>query len=341
MSAKGYLAKAAYKREEGTNWGTPVSVSTLLPLTSEGLGKNKEFIKDNYLHGFASYEVMDITKISASGSLSLEAVYTGLEEVFLCTFGHEQWGSVVDLGNGFYVHTIEPDDDLETRSWRTNEGITTTTGIKTSDKKVRRFTLVIDKQISQHEFISCFINQMTIQGSTGDVVKVDLDLLSYDRKLKSIDSSTWTYRDGEFKRVLFSDLDFRINGTPVNISEFSLSVNNNLAQTQSNDVYLDEPARSGKREVGLSFKIPRYYSDDIIALYENDSEVSANLKFTHTEGYEIEIILPKCKFNKSGDNVSGTDLISLNFELIPLATNTQKEIQIKLTNKINTELWRI
>jgi len=200
---------------------------------------------------------------------------------------------------------------------------------------------VIDKQVSQHEFISCFINQLTMQGSAGDTVKIDLDLLSYDRRLKNIDSSTWNYRDGEFKRVLFSDLQFKLNGTVVNISEFSLSVNNNLAQTQSNDVYLDEPARNGKREVGLSFKIPRYYADDIIALYENDSEVSANLKFTHTEGYEIEIILPKCKFNKGSDNVSGTGLISLDFELIPLATDTQKEIQIKLTNKINTELWRI
>ncbi len=340
-TAKGFKAKAAYKREKNTDWGTATTVSTLLPFTSENIQKNKEFVKDNYLSGFAGYERADETKVFVNGSLSLEASYTGLEEIFLCALGHEQWHSVQDLGNGFYVHTIEPDGNLETRSWRTNEGITTTTGINTADKKVRRFSLVIDKQVSQHQFISCFIDQMTIQGSAGDTVRIDLDLLAYDRKLQNIDSSTWTYSDGEFKRVLFSDMTFSVNGSQVNISEFSLQINNNLAQTQANSKHLEEPVRAGKREVSLSFKIPRYTADDIIALYENDSEIPVNLKFSHPQGYEIEIILPKCKFNKASDNVSGTDLIALDFELTALATDTQKEIYIKLTNKISTELWRL
>ena len=347
-TAKGYKSKLAYKRESSTStWGTPASVSLMLPFTSEGLQKQKEKIKDEYLSGIAGYELAETTRISANGSISLDMVYTGLEELFLCTLGHEQWHSVVDLGNGFYEHIIEPDYDLSTHPYLAGDGLLPG-DITAGEKKVRRFTAVVDKQVSQHQFVSCFVNSLTISGQAGENIKLDAELLCYDRNLTTIDSSTWILPDGKFRRVLFSDMTFKVDGIVVNISEFNLQINNNLTQTQVNSLYLDEPIRNGKREVSFSFKIPRYEVDDFLSKVDTDTASNISLEFISSEGYEIGIYLPKIVWARDNVNVSGQELVSQGFELISLAggsvsipSGRKPEIYFRLVNKISTELWRL
>lgn len=352
-TAKGYKSKLAYKRESSTSsWGTPADVSVMLPFTSEGLQKQKEKIKDDYLSGIAGYELAETVKISANGSLSMDMVYTGIEELFLCTLGHQQWHSVVDLGNGFYQHIIEPDYDLSTHPYLAGDGLLPG-DISANEKKVRRFTAIIDKQVSQHRFVSCFVNSLSIQGQAGDAVKLDAELLCYDRELATIDSSTWTIRDGSFRRVLFSDMTFKVDNVPVNISEFQLQINNNLTQTQVNDLYLDEPVRNGKREVSFSFKIPRYEIDEFLSKVDTDTASSISLEFANQEGYEFGIYIPKGVWMKDNVNASGVEVIPQTYEILPLAggnipsyfptvpSSRKPEIYVKLVNKISTELWRI
>ncbi len=347
-TAKGYKSKLAYRRESSTStWGTPATVSLMLPFTSEGLQKQKEKIKDSYLSGTAGHELAETVKVSANGSLSIDMVYTGLEELFLCALGHQQWHSVVDLGNGFYEHIIEPDYDLSSHPFLVGDGLLPG-DITAGEKKVRRFTTVVDKQVSQHQFVSCFVNSLSISGQSGENIKIDAELLCYDRNLANIDSSTWQLPDGKFRRVLFSDLTFKIDGVVVNISEFNLQINNNLTQTQINDIYLEEPVRNGKREVSFSFKIPRYEVDDFLQKVDTDTVSNISLEFVSPEGYEIGIYLPKAVWNKDDVNVGGAELIPQSFELIPLAggsvsvpSGRKPEIYFRLVNKINTELWRL
>ena len=343
MTAKGFTAKAAYKRESTTDYGVPVTVSTRLPYISESLEKNKEIIKDEYLHRIAAYELAEISKIYVSGGISLDFVYSGLEELLLCAVGNEKWNTIVDVGGGFYEHTLEPDRDLATEPFTTTDNIKTSNAIKTSDRKRRRFTLVIDKQVSQHRFISCFVNSFTISGSPNNPVKMDLDILAYDRERTTIDSSTWQYPEGadNFKRILFSDMTFKINGNPVQIGEFSFQVNNNLLQVQSNSLYLEEPNRNGKRETTLSFKLSRYKDDTYLNQFDNDTEISVSILFEHFEGYKIEIVFPKLKYVKASATASGAEMISQSFDFVALADGTQRDFYMKLTNKINQELWRL
>ena len=288
-----------------------------------------------------------------TGNLSLYATYTGLDELFLCTLGHEQWHSVVDLGNGFYQHIIEPDYDLYSHSYLAGDGLIAG-DILAGEKKVRRFTLVIDKQVSQHQFPGCHVNNFTMSGNAGGAIQIDVGLICYEMNLQNIDSSTWNWVDGKCKKLLFPDLVMKIDGNEINISEFSLNINNNLTQSDdSNNIHPLEPMRPGKRNVSFSFKLPKYDTDEFLNKVDTDSDVSVSLEFTSSDGYEIGIYMPKARFNFDDVQAKSESLIQQDIELIPLGDGTipagfpsvpsgrKPEIYFKLVNKISTELWRI
>jgi len=342
----GYKTKTLYGREKTGTWGQDTATSFfVLPIEDGSPIKEKEFVKEGSLVSYAGYSRAINTKISANANFSFTLSYTGLEVLFLCAFGYEQINSVQNLGNGFYRHVIEPDLDISTDYFRTNEGWTTADGLTTNTVKSRRITVIQDKLISQHSLISGLINRLNLSGNAGDMVKGSVDLLGYDVRRLTFDTSAYS---GVPDVVIFADLMFKVNGTAYNVSSFEFQLSNNLSQTQKNSLYLDEPVRNGKREVTFKFTLPKYEKDDFFSLYENGSEIRVELRFVKRDGHEIAIILPRAVISVSTANVGGTGVIPNEIEVIALESTTSEvpsgrnvEVYMELINTISTEVWNL
>lgn len=342
----GYKTKTLYGREKTGTFGQDTATSFfLLPIEDGSPTKEKEFVKVGALTGYAGYTKAINTKISATAGFSFAFSYTGLEVLLLCAFGHEQINSVQSLGNGFYRHVIEPDLDLATDFFRTNEGWTTSDGLLTNTVKSRRITVIQDKLISQHKLISGFINSLSISGNAGDIVKGSVDLLGYDVKRVSFDTSAYSESTDV---VNFADLNFTVGGITIGVSSFELRLSNNLSQTQKNSLHLDEPVRSGRREVTLKFTLPKYETDDFLQLYENGADVRVEMRFVKGDGHEIAIILPRAVITSTNANISGEGIIPNEVEMIALESTTPEtpsgrnvEVYVELVNTISTEVWEL
>lgn len=342
----GYKTKTFYGREKTGTWGQDAAESFfLLPIEDGSPAKNKEFVKEGSLTGYAGYSKAIHTKTSASASFSFLLSYTGLEVLFLCALGHEQIHSVQNLGGGFYKHVIEPDMDVATDYWRTGEGWTSADGLITNSVKSRRLTVIQDKLVSKHKLVSGLINKLTISGSAGDLVKVSVDMLGYD--VQRVPSDVPTYTEN-LDFVNFADTLLKVNGSAYGVSSFEFSLNNNLSQVQKNSLYLEEPVRNGKREVSMKFTLPKYEVDDFFALHENASEARVELRFVKGDGHEIGIVLPRAVVSSSSANVGGAGIISNEVEVIALESTIPEvpsgrnvEVYMELINTIPTEVWNL
>lgn len=299
-TAKGFAAKAAVGKE--TTWGTPVNVSQLIPLVSEGLSKEFSRASDNIL-GSEAIQRAEITQVNVSGSIELEATYTGLDEIFEIALGTK---SGTGTSTDPYIFALTED-------------------INSS------LTVAIDKQVSVHEFAGVKINQLTIQGSAGDTIKVSLDTIAKvkNRGTSATNTKTDINNAAAFGgRILFSDFSCSIGGSPVGIAGFNLQLNNNLIAVYENAKEPVEISRNGKREVSLSIDIARYTSDTFNDYFDLDAEVQIVLSATDgTNNFEINI--PRAKVTKVGDPVGGAEIIKQTVEFTLLKSGASNEFEIK------------
>lgn len=345
MSA-GFKTTTIFGREKTGFYGEATADSFyLLPIESGSPVKEKETAKASVLTGNAGYAKTYTSKINASASFTFLLSYTGLEVLFLCALGHQQIHSVEDLRNGFYKHVIEPDTDIATDFFRTNDGFTTSDNLSTNTVKSRRLTIIQDKVVSRHKMISALVNKLTISGSAGELVKGSVDLLGYDVVREN--SPLPSYQEvNDF--INFADSAIEINGQPFKISSFEFTLDNKLTQVQKNDLHLEEPLRSAPREVSLKFTLPVYETDEFHSLYENGDEVRIELIFSKGDGNEIRIVLPRAQITSASSNVSGEGLIPNEVEAIALESKTPEvpsqrnvEVYVTLTNQISTEVWNL
>jgi len=299
-TAKGFAAKAAVGKE--TTWGTPVNVSQLIPFVSEGLSKEFGRASDNIL-GSEGIERAEITQINVSGPIELEATYTGLDEIFEIALGTKSGtGTSADP----YIFSLAEDIN-------------------------KSLTVAVDKQVSVHEFAGVKINQLTIQGSAGDTIKVSLDTIAKLKNRGTSATNTSADIDGASPfggRILFSDFSCSAGGSPIGIAGFNLQLNNNLTAIFENKKETVEVSRNGKREVSLSIDIARYANDTFNDYFDLDAEIPIVLTATDgTNNFEINI--PKAKVTKVGDPVGGAEIIKQTVEFTLLKSGSSNEFEIK------------
>ena len=250
-----------------------------------------------------------------------------------------------------FKHTFEPTNNLHDQLWTDVYSDYPTAGIgAATDKLLRRFTLCIAKDVSLWAYRSVFINSMTISGSAKAGITIELDLLPFDRVTDSLSSSRqdgstvagwktnlkWTkvtysvttgYGIAVNERIMFSDLTFRIDdystSTPLaaadnlGISEFSLTVNNNLKGDDHDSVggvYRAEPARNTTREITGTFTVPRYTSDARFTLRDAATMQMAHFNFVgstmSTIARAFQIWLPSLKITNIATSMGGSGLIN-------------------------------
>ncbi|MFH2012517.1 MAG: hypothetical protein ABIJ37_07465 [Pseudomonadota bacterium] len=365
----GFSSKTAWRKEDKQGvYGIPIAcgADNQIPLISEGLLRGIEKELDNTIRHKAGYGGSDILGKLVSGPIAIEAVYRGIESILCSAMGFSHYeDSPETIVAGVYKHTFELAEHLHTESWAAGDGILAGSGYLAGDNKVRRGTLCIDKSVSIWEFISTYINTITIKGDSKGVY-IDLDLLPYDLDRASttnISSSGWTIPNDDWLSILFPDLELWIDNysesvaltsdDAVGISAFEIKLDNNLLVEKDSlsGLYMVDPRRNEKRLVTGSFTFPRYENDTFLNDLDAQNKLMAMLKFTGSQieatGYyrTFWIWLPTLKFDKVDAPIGGPGIISVTHSFtaeIPDAvpagfpSKAEKEMLIQVQNDLDT-----
>jgi hypothetical protein len=261
----GYKSKLGVAKE--TEWGTvvaPVEFSTLLP--GESLNKLVEWAEKNVLKAKAGKEVADIIGLKASGGIKLEANYQATDLIWALIMG----GVTTITGTGPYDHEFPLATDI-----------------------LRSLSTHIEKDVNVWSVGGVKINSATLACSP-DTSPAELDI---DCVAKDITQDT-THRaalaalvDPEIPRMLWhqavlriaDDVDALQTTDAIEISNFNITVNNNLAIEQrdtTSGLYITEPLRNGRREILLTFTLPRYKADTFRDAQVAPTNLQADITFT-------------------------------------------------------------
>jgi len=365
----GFSSKTAWKKEDKQGaYGAPIAcgANNQQPLISESLARDIEKELDNVIRYKAGYGAGDVTGKVVTGSITIEAVYRGIESLIVSALGFSNYtGSPETVAGGVYKHTFELANNLHTQSWAAGDGILAGSGYLAGDNKVRRGTLCIDKSVSIWEMISSMIQSITIRGEAKGVY-IDLELIPYDldRASATNTSSTgWTIPANDWLSIIFQDLAMWIDDysdsvaltsdDAVGISAFEIKLENNLkmAKDSLSGLYIAEPRREGKRLVTGSFSFPRYENDTFLDHLVDQAAQMAMLKLTGSQigatGHyrTFWIWLPTLKFDKVDAPVGGPGLIPVTHTFtceIPAAcpsgfpAQATKEMVIQVQNDLGT-----
>ena len=280
MSKQGHQSRAAIGKE--ATWGTGVAVNEILPFKSEGVDKTIQKLVQEYLNKSAAYEQSVASTIAVQGDVTLEGVYDvggtnilGIDSIILGALG----SAAYDSTNGVNKYTVA--DDILTS-----------------------FTVAINKDGTVWEVQGAKVNQLQINGSAGNKLELVASLIGYDLKRTGdagiVNSPTAVdgLSSGRPTLIVFDHLTAKLGtfgaSSAVKISEFSVSINNNLSEPQfaSGDLRTLEPLRNGFREVSGSLTFPRYDSDTVFQWFDNNTELELTLEFVSGSQY-FKIFLPR------------------------------------------------
>lgn len=257
-----------------------------------------------------------------------------------------------------FRHFLEPDHQLLNELFESEDNYPTGGVGTSSDKKIRRGTFAVDKQISSHEFDALMLNGFTIEAKSGGSAIITFPAIGFNLDLRTSSrnssSSTWNYtpsahsscaelNGGIAERAMFNDLVVRIDdwsnsvslgsGDEVKLSEISITLNNNLeggTRDAVSGLYAVEPARAEKHEVTFSMTMPRYEADDFLTDLKADTIKMADIIWTggtisDSDTAKIEIFLFAFKWTSWKGNIDGPGLTPITLTgkcLIPTATSS-------------------
>lgn len=274
-------------------------------------------------------------------------------------------GGTAEMSDVF-LHLIEPDHSLITRSFESEDNYPTGGVGVAGDTKVRRGTLAISKDVSVHEFSSVMFNGLTIEASSGQAGQITFPVIGFDLDLRTSSrnssDSTWDFTTSPIasaaelkasivERVIWNDLVIRIDdfsssvslgsGDEVKIDSLTFTMENGLTGDDRDAVsglFAVEPARDGMRSVTLSLTMPRYEADTFLNKMKSDTIMMADIIWTGatisgSDAAKFELFIRSFKFTSvTPANVEGSGLMPLTFEavcLIPTAAPSGMPTAIK------------
>ncbi len=326
--AQGFKSKCGIGKE--SSWGTLVSPAELIPFKSESVKDEIEWIEDETLVGKAGKFPPEIGVLKVSGDITCELSYQDTDILLAAAFGG---GGSTPSGTGPYTHIIQLSDDI-----------------------LRSLSFHIEKTVSVWSIAGAKINNLKISGEAGKKIELAAGIIAKDISLGT------TYRtalDGlslpSKPIVKFSHLKFLVGDLAdaltdtdeIEISEFELNINNNLAEdivTQASGEYIEEPLRNSKREISLSIVIPWYKADTLRTFYRNKTKLQAKMEFTYGN-YQMVFEFPTVIIKSIPVNVEGPEIIPVEVEFEvnrndgnSYITETE-EIKLTIVNDRSTAIW--
>ena len=285
-------------------------------------------------HGYANGDGIRIAGVTgntaANGDWAIAGVTGGTFELVDSSGNGTYGGSPTSQPFFASAHIFEGDDTLQDSPWVAADG--RNPGFNAGDRKVRRGTFGLDKQVSDWVFYNAFVNKLTLSGSPQEVT-LAVDLLVYDRARGSFNSSNWTLPLGSAAQVLFQQLEVKLGPrsggegalTTMRPSSFEISIDNKGKaddQTTESGIHAEIPVRDGFRETMLKLEFPRYNTDAIPAWLDADTELAGKLVFTGPtiaggsgENYLWGFFMSSLRINSDAINVSGPGRMPETLEL--------------------------
>jgi len=225
MGVSGYKIKAAFEVEKVQALGQAVTVSDMLHVIAESIVP-KTVLEAQLVSGGDVPEVQLVDRGTRnSGELTLEAHYDGITPV-AAFMGHEHEVSPISKGFGAYLHYLDLDWDVVTRNKSHLDKYVP------SGKLRRRGTLVVDKDVEMWEYISCFVQALSIEASprrVGFVLTLQPTLV-VNNQLVNTSSSSWTLPTAS--KIKFQDMTVYLK--PLN--KFTLSTSKTLTFQESGSI---------------------------------------------------------------------------------------------------------
>lgn len=266
-TGSGYGVTMGMKKEAAFRDEVTGTLFDRIPVIEEGLSDAINFIDSEALLGKAAKTQLGKGTIPISGTIKSEVRYTqrvGTSPYYYCgadllialAMGTVTW----NLGAAGY-NSITLKDDLDVFGG-----------------------LAIDKQVSVWNFISTFVNKMTLEADVAGALMCSCDLLSHKLRRDGVPQGTTelallTALGGA--QVLFVDGVYRLgnqsaalgNAHRIGISKFKITLDNKISEstfTSPDNVsghtaagiqrLTIQPRRNGWRTVEVEFELPRYES---------------------------------------------------------------------------------
>jgi hypothetical protein len=313
LGIKGILGAA-----KQTNEQTAVNATDKVLFNSEDLHKEIAHIDHEYLYGGAGKRDSQIVFEPVVGPIETPFPYT------------EKGAGGDFIGSDLLIAAA-----MGTVTWNAGE---TNNEITFQDELNVFLTLAVDKGKSTTSTWECecaFINQFTISSAAGENLSLAFETQSLTQVITGSENTPTELQalDDDIPSLAnFSDITFKIadqvnalHATTDNraISQFSITVNNNLTESQQatpgdlnyagGQVHSDplipiKPVRNGFREVMLELTVPRYEDDTFLNWRDNETKLQA--EFTITDGTNtIWIYIPNCKVLTASEPVAGQEAI--------------------------------
>jgi hypothetical protein len=299
---RGYQTKAGIIRDTlvyARAWpaAAPRAVAALLPLLSEGLTVQPR--RDQATEVGSAYSRAPQTlALPVAGPLLLLGTYNYLEDVWSMALGHQakRYGGTVfpqTIESGAYKHRFEVDHDLRGAGWKAGHGnFLANDNLLAGQQKLRRGTLVVDKQVSAWESLSVMLSSLVLE-SAHDAVSLLLDVVGSSlSRASATNPNLSALTDPGFVAIAPAQLSVRIkaysasvaldSSHEITVSGLRLALDNLLGTSYGpqTSLAMAEPGRSGPPQISGALHLPRYTADTWETWATNQTALMLRLSWT-------------------------------------------------------------
>jgi|GEM_PF-542931 len=309
-------AGASLQIGKESTFGTGVSPTVLVDITSEGIKLSVEKGDEGSLLASKTPQSRDLLGISAGGSFSfiLRPEFAGL--LLHAALGGADTAAQVGSTDK-YTHTLN---------------------LCAANSDLPSLTVVVNRKAAVKKYPGCTISTLSLDCAAGDYVKGSVDIKGIKEETGTLNSELTGFTIPSYR---CTSATFTIGGTSFDISSASFKLDNGVEdapKTYAAGLYPGQP-QHGQRSVTISFEIP--YSASVDALKSTYLTTESNASVVLTFGssnadYTIQITIPNLAINDVDSGVSGTGLISATVAGEALSVGSTEPLAIVITDKTST-----
>lgn len=307
-----------------TTWGTGVAPTVQLPFTSESLKLVKTYIKEDALLGFKTSGNMYTEGEKVEGDFTTEVKPDAIGLLLGCALGAEGAATAAEATSTVYDHAFS----LLAGG---------------SSNSLPSLTIVVDRKAAVFGYVSCKINQMTLEAAVGELLKTTFSVRGRNEQsdaLETLSNSTKQPLRFSHGSLNFDDAAF------ADVTSFKLTVNNNLEDnffTMDSSAYMQE-IEPQNREVTIEIEANYSTANDTIrtSKFKAGSSVDIDLTFTSSETagaslpYRIVITCPLAFITDCHPVISGPERIKLPMTLVATEDDSNEPLTITLRDTQGT-----
>jgi len=326
MPAIGSNAQIGFAEETVWASGTP-TINHFIPFTSESITLEKNFVATDAIRGNAARSVFREGANRVGGDLNAEIQPTQEFCVLMKhALGRAETAGPSGSPNVVYTHDIYPSGSLPA-------------GLR----------FEVDRDAGTFRYLGMKVNSMTLNCAVGEPLTSTFGLLGYNESTTA--NTTTADSISTLNPLTFDEGAMYIDGTATEVSGFSLTVANNLAEDKGalGSKYRAAVPRSGFRDVTGSLNM-EFDNFTTYNKYTGGTEFSLALHFTSddvitgatTDVYKMNIDCARCVFTGTTPVVGGPDLIYHDMPFNAYATNSptedwkRYEVRIRVNNETSS-----